>query len=170
MTTPTPSDRPTAQPAFRTAPAPAKGSRLKFVGGGSRRGLTKAEMEKAIEDAKNGVAGAPTTLGTGGIWGSGTAAVTGYGTIQSARRKRTADKEVYQNNDGEVTARVYFNFRTEGSAELLVPDSYTPLEPGDQLSAFGETLVIDDAEEQYRYRGWVVYSVNFSKEDTLSLA
>ena len=53
-------------------------------------------------------------VGTGGVWGSSGASVSGYGTVQSARLRRTADKDVYPDDDGEVAC-----YATNGDAVWL---------------------------------------------------
>lgn len=155
-------------PKFKTIPAPAPGSRLKFVGGGSRGGITEEEAAKLFGPDGQPLAGASSTVGTGGVWGSSSAAITsGYGTCQRATLSRTADKENYANDDGEVVAYLYYNMRYEGSVDMLVPASITALNPSDTISIGGQTLYVDSAEEQWQYRGWKLYSVKASKHDTV---
>jgi hypothetical protein len=153
---------------YKTIPAPAPGSGLRFVGGGSRGGLTKEDAAKLFGPDGQPLPGAPVTVGTGGVWGTTAASITsGYGTCQRATLARQADKEVYPNDDGEVVAYLYYNYRYEGSADLLVPASITALDPGDTISIGGQTLYVDSAEEQWQYRGWKMYAVKASKHDTV---
>jgi hypothetical protein len=114
------------------------------------------------------LAGAPTELGEDeGTWGSGGASVsTDYGTILSARLKRASEKDKYPDNNGETTGYIFYDLRTEGSFQALVQGT---LDPGDTVSIGGETLVVDDAEKQWEYKGWAKYQVNASKHDGVTL-
>jgi hypothetical protein len=158
----------TQKKTYQTIPAPAPGSKLRFRGGGSRGGKTPDELKKYLAADGSPIPGAPTEIGTGGVWGADGASVTGYGTVQSANLRRMADREVYPDNNGEATAYVYFNYRYEGSVECLVPSSFTALEPGDTLSVGGQTLYVNQAEERWQYRGWKLYSVQCDKHDTIN--
>jgi hypothetical protein len=162
-------EKPTFPPKYRTIPAPAPGSGLKFVGPGSRGGLTDEELAKYVGPDGAPVAGGtiPTTVGTGGVWGSSGASVSGYGTVQRATLARRADKENFSDNNGEVVAYLYYNYRYEGSCECLVPASFAALEPGSTISIGGQTLYVDEAEQQWQYRGWKMYSIKASKHDTI---
>jgi len=165
-----PTTLPTPPKTFRTITAPSPGSGLRFIGGGSRGGLTKEEIDKFFGPDGQPLAGTgttPTSVGTGGIWGSSGASVSGYGTVSRATLKRAADKETFPDNNGEVVAYLYYNYRYEGSCDLMVPATFTALSPGDTLSLGGQTLYVDDAEQQWQYRGWCMYSVKASKHDTL---
>lgn len=169
-----PSSPAESTPAFKTAPAPRPGSSARFVGRGAfiakagqgkAGGLTPAEVKSILEA---GPAGAGTEIGTGGVWGSSGASILGYGTVQSCTLKRAATREEYDNDDGETVAYLYYNFRTEGRATLLVPATFSDLEPGDTLSVGGVSLYVDDAEKQWECRGWMKYSVSYSKHDTVA--
>lgn len=153
---------------FKTIPAPAPGSRLRFRGGASRGGITAEDRKKYLAADGSPLPGAPVEVGTGGIWGSDGADVDSYGTIQSASLKRLSDREVYSDNNGEATAYVYFNFRYEGSVEALVPTGFTPLEPGDEFAVGGQTLYVSAAEQRWQYRGWSLYNITVDKHDTVA--
>lgn len=153
---------------FRTVRAPAPGSRLRFRGrGGSRscQALTAAEA-KALMDGQP--PGTPEAVGTGGVWGSSDAGISGYGTVQSCTLKRSATREDYDNDDGETVAYLYYNFKSDGRATLLIPASITDLEPGDEITVASLTLYVDDAEKQWENKGWAKYVVAFSKHDTIA--
>ena len=161
---------------FKTAPAPAPGSRMRFRGAACARaamrgtaragGLTDKEL---LELVKAGPPGAGTAIGTGGVWGSSGAGISGYGTVQSCTLKRAALKEEYDNDDGETVAYLYYNFRSEGRATLLVPASFTELDPGDTITVNSLTLYVDEAELQWEHKGWQKYAVAFSAHDTLAV-
>ena len=175
MAKPTPEAQAAMQPKFKTAPAPAPGSRLRFRGRGgaltTRRGtavcggLTPEEAKAMMEAAPPGAA---VEVGTGGVWGSSGAGITGYGTVQSCTLKRSAQKEEFDDDNGETVAYLYYNFKTDGRATLLVPASFTELEPGDTISVGSVTLYVDDAEKQWEHKGWMKYVVGFSAHDTLA--
>ena len=154
---------------YRTIPAPAPGSRLRFVGNGSRGGLTREQAAQFLDDQGRPLPGTtPVEVGTGGAWGSSGAGISGYGTVQSATLRRAADKDFYANDDGEVEAYVYFNYRDEGQATLLIPSSITALDPGDTITVASLSLYVDSAEYAWQNRGWTAYNVTFSKHDTLA--
>lgn len=147
--------KPAAAPRPAPPPARAPGSKRRLVG---------------MRAPKDGLPGATADVGTIGTWGSGGAAVTGYGTISSASLRKTATREGYPNDDGEFTGYCYYNFVSEGEFEALLPSTGvgTALDAGDTVSIGAETLYVDEATQIWAMGGWAKYRVRASKHATVS--
>jgi hypothetical protein len=154
---------------YRTVKAPSPGSRIKFVGRAGR-GLTQEQLDKMLGPDGQMLPGAPENIGEEGIWGSDGADVSGYGTVQSATLRRTAEREKYPDNNGETTGYVFFDFADAGEAELLVPSGYSAVDPGDTFSIGGKTLYVLSATLRWQHRGWASYNVQCEKHDTVSVS
>lgn len=158
----------TAVPAARPAPPP--NSRMRVVGNPHAKipPEVRAMFAKGKVAGAPQVAGAPVEVGTAGEWGTDGASIdNSYGTILSASLKRAAEKEKYPDNNGETTAYLFYDYRTEGSFEALVQGT---LDPGDTVSIGGATLVVNDAEKQWEYKGWNKYRVSAEKHDGVTVA
>lgn len=158
----------TPKPEFRHAPPPNRGMRL--IGDPFAKLPPKVRDMFGKRNAKVAggpqVAGAPVEVGTAGTWGTDDANVdAAYGTILSASLKRASEKEKYPDNNGETTAYLYYDFRTEGQFEAMVQGT---LEPGDTVSIGGVTLYVNDADKQWEYKGWSKYRVSAEKHDGVS--
>lgn len=166
----TPNATPAQSPQTPANPAPPPMRRGPRVVGDPLANLPPEIRKRMLAQRRSTdpqLAGAPSAVGDEGTWGTDGATIdAAYGTVLSARLKRKSEKEKYPDNNGETIGYLFYDFSYEGSIECLI---HGTLEPGDSLAIGGQTLIVNDAEKQWEYKGWSKYSVTAEKHDGVTL-
>lgn len=103
-------------------------------------------------------------------WGTDGAGTTTLGIVTSARRRKNSKKGYVPNTDGETQAEVHFDQSDEVSCEVIALDAAALPATGDQFTMAGVTGVVQDCEEAWRTDGFVVFNINVTKFQAMTLA
>lgn len=99
------------------------------------------------------------------VWGTSSVAITGYGIVRNASRKRGSEKEKIADENGFTCGVVYFDHTDEVELEISCKSVMTPPTIGDDFAVFGLTGQVQDYSFKWDYKGVKVFTVSVTKWD-----
>ena len=101
------------------------------------------------------------------VWGTNGTFTEGV-LVDSASNQQTADNEEIKDNDGNVVAKVFFNFRKQTSASCICGADDTIPAIGDIVEICGYKCIAEDVKEDWSKGASKKFSITATKYEQLA--